>query len=124
MVLLSGDIERLEKSGYRREDFSVESGGLARLRNAGGYCCFYDKTTGLCRACGRRPLGCRLYPLVFDEARGVPLDPECPLSALFARGRSQLRAALPVLLSALEALSKGYGISYDARLLKRSSKNC
>lgn len=122
MVLLSEDAERLEQLGYRREDFAVESGGLLRLRNVGGYCYFYDRATGLCRVYEHRPLGCRLYPLVFDEARGVLLDPECPLSSFFAGDCSQLRAALPALRVALEALRREYGTSYDKQLFVQSSK--
>lgn len=122
MVLLESDIARLEQLGYRREDFSREAGGLVRLRNVGGYCYFYDRATGLCRVYGSRPLGCQLYPLVFDEAKGVLIDPECPLGTLFSGDCSQLRSALPVLRSALEALRREYGVRYDEQLLARSSK--
>ncbi|MEM1517134.1 MAG: YkgJ family cysteine cluster protein [Thermofilum sp.] len=122
MVLLRKDVERLERLGYRRGDFAVESGGFARLRNVDGYCYFYDKATGLCRVYEHRPLGCRLYPLVFDEVRGVLLDPECPLSSFFAEDCSCLRAALPVLRSVLEALGEEYGVRYDERVFEQSSK--
>ena len=37
MELSSDDIRRLEKAGYRREQFSVLDDGI-RLRNVGGWC--------------------------------------------------------------------------------------
>uniref|UniRef100_A0A7C3WJT7 YkgJ family cysteine cluster protein n=1 Tax=Thermofilum pendens TaxID=2269 RepID=A0A7C3WJT7_THEPE len=89
MPLLREDLERLEGLGLKREDFAVERDGFLRLRNTGGYCVFYDIGSGRCKVYGARPLGCRLYPLVFDEERGALLDPECPLAGFFSEECSE-----------------------------------
>jgi len=49
--ILSRDIERLEKAGYRREEFSVKGkNGVTRLRNIGRRCYFYNYADKRCRA--------------------------------------------------------------------------
>lgn len=122
MVLLRADVERLERLGYKREDFARYSGGLLVLRNVNGYCYFYDRVSGLCKVYYSRPLGCRLYPLVFDDSLGVMLDPECPLAALFSRDCSQIREALPILRRVLKTLEEEFGVEYNESLFERSSR--
>ncbi|MEM4729665.1 MAG: dCTP deaminase [Thermoplasmata archaeon] len=77
MPLTSGDIERIEALGFRREDFIISTKGWTRLRNVNGACFFLRG--GICSIYPHRPEGCRLYPVVLDvETREAVLDPECP----------------------------------------------
>jgi len=122
MLLLREDVERLEGLGFRREEFAVEREGFLRLRNTGGLCVFYDAGTGRCRVYDARPLGCRLYPLVFDEERGVLLDPECPLASFFAEDCLELEQALQLLRKVLECLRADYGYRHSERLLEESAR--
>ena len=87
MPLTRADIARLEAAGYRREEFMrIGRDGIPRLRNINGHCVFLDESTGRCRVYSIRPVGCRLYPLVYDPANGeVVVDPECPLAGLVPR---------------------------------------
>jgi len=79
MELSSEDVERLEGAGYRREEFAVIEGGVTRLRNVGGWCCFYSLADKKCRIYGKRPLGCYLYPVVYLMNEGVVVDELCPM---------------------------------------------
>jgi uncharacterized protein len=79
MELCSADVERLERHGYRKEDFSqTGADGITRLRNAGGRCFFYDRDKKRCREYSRRPLGCVLYPVNLTAEGGVTVDEDCP----------------------------------------------
>ncbi len=77
MELLPEDIERIEALGYRLEDFAVFDGDIYRLKNVDGHCVFYDPSTSLCKIYENRPIGCRLYPLVYDGS-AVYVDRTCP----------------------------------------------
>jgi Fe-S-cluster containining protein len=79
MELSSNDIERLEETGYRREEFAVVDDGVTRLRNVGGWCYFYSLADKKCRAYGKRPLGCYLYPVVYMADEGAVIDELCPM---------------------------------------------
>ncbi|RLG78751.1 MAG: hypothetical protein DRO13_06790 [Thermoprotei archaeon] len=55
------------------------STGIPRLKNIDGHCIFLDPSTNMCTIYEHRPLGCRLYPLVYDVDRDeVSLDTTCP----------------------------------------------
>jgi Fe-S-cluster containining protein len=78
MLLSTADIERLEGKGYRKEFFAwFDKAGYAKLRNRQGYCVFYDFEKQRCKVYADRPLGCRLYPVIYDEARGIVVDDLC-----------------------------------------------
>jgi Fe-S-cluster containining protein len=79
MELSSEDIERLEKMGYRLEEFSVTDNGVASLRNVDGYCVFYNRADKKCQIYEKRPMGCRLYPVVYLENEGAIVDELCPM---------------------------------------------
>ena len=57
MELSSEDIERLEETDYRREEFAVIDDSVTRLRNVNGWCYFYILTDKKCRVYGKRTLG-------------------------------------------------------------------
>jgi len=80
MELSSRDIKRLEEAGYRREKFTVKGeDGVTRLRNIGGWCCFYNSAEKRCQAYDDRPLGCYLYPVMYSVGEGVVIDELCPM---------------------------------------------
>jgi Fe-S-cluster containining protein len=78
MLLSTADIERLERKGYSKEFFvQFDRAGYAKLRNQQGCCVFYDIEKRRCKVRADRPLGCRIYPVIYDEARGIVVDDIC-----------------------------------------------
>jgi Fe-S-cluster containining protein len=79
MLLSLRDIERLERKGYNRNFFvRFDSEGYATLKNQCGYCVFYDTKKRRCKVRTHRPAGCRIYPVIFHENKGIIVDPICP----------------------------------------------
>ncbi|MGQ9625045.1 MAG: YkgJ family cysteine cluster protein [Candidatus Bathycorpusculaceae bacterium] len=80
MLLSEEDIKRLEKIGYSREEFvRYDRQAFAKLRNRHGHCVFYDFNKDLCKVYKYRPLGCRVYPIIYNEEKGVDVDDLCPM---------------------------------------------
>lgn len=80
MLLSERDIELLEKAGYVKKSFvRHDPRGIAQLRNNRGYCVFYDAEEHRCRVYRLRPLGCRIYPVIYSEEEGVIVDDLCPM---------------------------------------------
>jgi len=78
MLLSNADIERLERKGYSREFFTrFDSEGYAKLRNQQECCVFYDVEKRQCKVRADRPLGCRIYPVIYDEEKGIIVDDIC-----------------------------------------------
>ena len=104
MILLPEDVSRIESLGYRREEFTVVRNGFLVLRNVDGRCFFLDPRTRKCRIYSHRPVGCRLYPLIYVEGKGVVPDPECPLSGdVRPEELSEARRVFPLILRRLGA---------------------
>ena len=79
MLLSNEDIERLERKGYVKEFFvRFDKDGYAILRNRQGICVFFDPEKLVCRERANRPLGCRIYPVMHDEDKGIVIDDICP----------------------------------------------
>lgn len=79
MELCEADIARLERAGYRRDDFSrTGPDGVRRLRNENDYCFFYDREAKRCREYPRRPLGCVIYPVNMSVDGEIVVDDLCP----------------------------------------------
>ncbi len=79
MQLSRRDIKRIEKLGYSRDEFSVEKDGVRILKNVKGRCYFLKN--GKCLIYEHRPLGCRLYPIVYDvEKKTATVDDFCPIA--------------------------------------------
>ena len=77
MALTRGDVKRLRALGYRDRDFLGVIKGERYLLNHHGACVFLGEQG--CRIYPHRPMGCRLYPLVYDARTGRSvLDSECP----------------------------------------------
>jgi Fe-S-cluster containining protein len=82
MMLSTADIERLEKAGYDRQEFTrYDKHGFAKLRNRRGFCVLYDATKRRCKIYEHRPEGCRIYPVVYSEEEGIVVDDLCPMKA-------------------------------------------
>ncbi|MCW3997713.1 MAG: YkgJ family cysteine cluster protein [Candidatus Bathyarchaeota archaeon] len=79
MLLSKKDIERLQKKGFSIKFFARNvKEGYITLRNLNGHCVFFDVKNIKCKVYRDRPIGCRLYPIIFDEAKGVIVDKLCP----------------------------------------------
>ena len=66
------------RKGYNKEFFAqFDTAGYSKLRNRQGHCVFYDVEKRRCKVHGDRPLGCRLYPVIYDEASGIVVDSIC-----------------------------------------------
>jgi Fe-S-cluster containining protein len=79
MLLSDEDIKRLEEKGYGRDFFvRFDSEGYATLRNCNGCCVFYDTEKKSCKVRAHRPSGCRVYPVIYDEDKGITVDTICP----------------------------------------------
>jgi Fe-S-cluster containining protein len=92
MLLSAVDIRRLERKGHSREFFaSSDSRGYFTLRNYGGFCVFYDAGRRCCKVHADRPLGCRFYPVIYDEAKGVVVDSICPAQSTVTEGQKLKR---------------------------------
>lgn len=80
MLLSERDIELLEKAGYTKKSFvRHDPQGCAQLRNNRGHCVFYDAKRQRCRVYRLRPIGCRIYPVIYSEEEGVIVDDLCPM---------------------------------------------
>jgi Fe-S-cluster containining protein len=108
MLLVRADIERLENKGFSRNSFvRRDREGYSRLKNRQGHCVFYDANTGHCKVYLYRPLGCRLYPVIYDEEKGIVTDQLCPRQdtiskiELARRGKAVMR-----LLARIDAEAK------------------
>lgn len=78
MLLSKKDIKRLEDRGYRPNQFvRYDKQGYATLKNREGYCVFYDRAKRQCSEYVNRPSGCRVYPVIVDEEKGIVLDTIC-----------------------------------------------
>jgi len=112
MELSSKDVERLEGTGYRREEFAFIDDGVTRLRNVDGCCYFYSLADKKCRVYGKRPLGCYLYPVVYLVMRvpwlmtyvqwGAMVDDLCPMGQTISE--QELRTKAKILVKLLQKM--------------------
>jgi uncharacterized protein len=78
MLLSTKDINRLEKQGYTNDSFvRFDKDGYAFLRNRQGCCVFYSPQERCCGVYAFRPSGCRVYPIIFDDEKGIVVDFIC-----------------------------------------------
>jgi len=78
MLLAVKDIIRLEKKGFVKDYFvDIDKEGYAVLKNKDGYCVFYDLKGRQCSIYNDRPSGCRVYPVILHEEKGIILDEIC-----------------------------------------------
>jgi len=104
MLLSKEDIERLEREGFSREDFAViGKDGLTRLGNVGEWCYFYDSEEKKCQVYEYRPLGCRIYPVVYSIDEGVITDELCPMKHTISK--HELRRKEKILVKHLKKMA-------------------
>ncbi|MEM2385689.1 MAG: YkgJ family cysteine cluster protein [Candidatus Bathyarchaeia archaeon] len=103
MELSEDDIRRLVEAGHKPEDFMVVYGGTPRLRNLNGWCYFYDLRKRQCKVYRLRPLGCRIYPVIYVEGEGFTLDGLCPMRHTVSEREFKAKArALKKLLAKID----------------------
>jgi Fe-S-cluster containining protein len=81
MPLSNADIERLERAGYNRKNFTYQDkNGFFKLKNRHGFCVFYNAEQCRCKIYKHRPSGCRVYPVIYSEQEGIVMaDDLCPM---------------------------------------------
>jgi Fe-S-cluster containining protein len=93
MLLSKSDIRLLESAGYESGEFvRVNGQGFAQLRNRRGHCVFYQTDKGRCGVYRYRPLGCRIYPVIYSMTEGVVVDDLCPLAETVSRAEIDSKA--------------------------------
>jgi len=103
MELSSSDIERLEETDYRREEFAItDDNGVIRLRNVDGWCYFYSRAEKRCRVYNKRPLGCHLYPVVYLTDDCITVDKLCPMRQTISK--QELRKKGKILIRLLKKM--------------------
>jgi uncharacterized protein len=110
MLLSKKDIKRLLAKGYSANQFvQYDKQGYALLKNRDGYCVFYDVNSRRCRVYGDRPSGCRVYPVIVDEEKGIILDDICHCTKTISESEKKLKGKRVVKLLEiidLEALGR------------------
>ncbi len=80
MTLSEEDIRLILEKGHL--EFTRLVDGYQCLENVNGACVFLEN--GLCSIYEYRPLGCRFYPVIFDEERNCAImDEFCPYLEMF-----------------------------------------
>jgi len=92
MILTPSDIRRITSLGYELSYFAEFRNGFYRLRNVDGHCVFLDVSSGKCKIYPHRPLGCRIYPVIYVEDIGPTIDKECPAANTITPREFILRA--------------------------------
>ncbi|MEM1565847.1 MAG: YkgJ family cysteine cluster protein [Candidatus Bathyarchaeia archaeon] len=104
MELSWSDIQRLVNAGFHIEDFVRMYGGVPRLRNVNGWCYFYSVSKRRCKVYKLRPLGCRIYPVIYVEGEGFVLDKLCPMKHTVSEREFKIKAkALKKLLAKIDS---------------------
>ena len=123
MILIKSDIERISRYGYDPKYFAEKRGRFIKLKNVDIHCVFLDPQSRRCTIYEIRPLGCKLYPLIYVEGMGVALDSECPLSHYWMKRCDALEIGLNQLEQFLLRLEAEYGYKVDWRLFNSSKAN-
>jgi uncharacterized protein len=91
MPLSKKDITRLERKNLGKDFVNYDSEGYAILKNREGYCVFYDRHKQRCSVYSERPAGCRVYPVIFDEEKGIVTDSICECTSTISESEKELR---------------------------------
>ncbi len=99
MLLSSEDIKRLEKKGHSKEYFlRINEDGYALLKNHNGHCVFYNLSARKCSIYEDKPEGCSVYPVIFDEEKGIIIDDICSAKDSITMQEKQEKGKQVVLL--------------------------
>jgi Fe-S-cluster containining protein len=60
----------------------------------GGFCYFYSLAEKKCRAYGKRPLGCYLYPVVYLVNEGAEVDELCPMGQTISEKELRMKGKI------------------------------
>ena len=86
MLLSNADIKRLERLGHDEQNFvRYDRFGFARLKNRHRLCVFYDGEKCRCQVYRHRPLGFRIYPVIYSEQEGIVADDLCPAQSTVSK---------------------------------------
>ena len=99
MMLSVADITRLERLGYEKDTFvRFDKDRYALLRNRQGYCVFYNTQEHRCEVYSSRPSGCRVYPVILDEEKGIVVDSICRAKETISKSEKSRRGRRVVML--------------------------
>jgi Fe-S-cluster containining protein len=97
MLLSEADAKRLKKLGYSLREFAFrDKKGFTRLKNREGYCVFFDPNERQCKIYKNRPLGCRIFPVIFSEEEGIVVDDMCPMKNTVSKRESNHKGKILV----------------------------
>ena len=106
MHLTHEDIHRIIQAGYAESYFSIERKGWIQLKNSKKRCIFHDGN--YCQIYAIRPVGCRLYPIVYDvESKSAIYDKGCPFPSFLPLSKItiiQLKILISLLFNEREKL--------------------
>jgi len=103
MLLTEDDIRRIESLGYKKHQFTEYKNGFYKLKNINGHCVFLDVKRKRCIIYKHRPIGCRVYPVIYDYEKGVILDSECP--AINTISKEEFISKAKILLNLIKKLN-------------------
>jgi len=107
MPLSRRDIIRIEKLGYKLNEFAVNIDGKYILKNINGHCYFLDERDMKCKIYEYRPIGCRIYPVVYVEGGYIGVDDECPsANTVTKREIYRKKACLIMLVMEVEGIRR------------------
>ncbi len=109
MQLTNYDIRRIEQLGFKRDQFiRFDKDGFAKLKNKNGYCIFYDTSKKECKIYENRPIGCSLYPLIYDPIKNnIAIDHSCPFADTITE--EELESKQTTLIKTVKQLYKEAG---------------
>jgi uncharacterized protein len=82
MILCQDDVKRIKNLGFNQDFFVLQKDGWLMLKNHDGRCVFHNGKR--CTIYDNRPIGCRLYPVIFDKDENCAvLDNDCPYGNCF-----------------------------------------
>lgn len=102
------DAKRLKELGYSLDEFAFyDKRGFTRLKNREGHCVFFNSNERKCKIYKNRPLGCRIFPVIFSEEEGIVVDDICPMkNTVSNRELSQKGKILVDLLQQIDCEAK------------------
>ncbi len=93
MPLTELDIKRICDLGYNESEFVILVDGEKRIRNVQDECFFLKDNQ--CAIYPDRPIGCRIYPLVFyEESKKAIIDTDCPYHDKFQKTDTDVKKLL------------------------------
>lgn len=120
MPLSKDDIRRIERLGFRREEFVrvIKVKSLRKifvLKNKDGKCVFLSKD-GMCKIYKYRPKGCKLYPLVYNlDKQKVELDDLCKYRNEFKVNDKDIEELLELIKEVVDVEESNWNIGENRK---------